>query len=103
MLFRSVDASRTLKDLDSLTVDTQHQLDGRSVDLQRLLATAQHAAQQADTLMATANTLTSPRSALRGDLEASARDLAASASSLRGFTQAIERDPSTLLRGRGTP
>jgi paraquat-inducible protein B len=97
------DTSKTLKDLDALTVDARHQLDGRGMDLQRLLVTAQHVAKQADTLMETANTLTSPRSALRGDLEASARDLAASASSLRGFTQAIERDPSTLLRGRGTP
>jgi paraquat-inducible protein B len=97
------DASKTLKDLDSLTTDAQRQVDGRSQDLQKLLATANHVAQQADTLLTTANGLTSPRSALRGDLEASARDLAASASSLRGFTQSIERDPSTLLRGRGTP
>jgi paraquat-inducible protein B len=97
------DASQTLKDADVLTVDARHQLDGRSADIQRLLATAQQVAQQADTLLVTVNALTSVRSPLRGDLEASVRDLAASASSLRGLTQAIERDPSTLLRGRGTP
>lgn len=97
------DASKTLKDVDSLTTDTQRQVDGRSADIQKLLVTAERVAQQADTLMTTVNALTAARSPLRGDLEASVRDLAASASSLRGFSQAIERDPSTLLRGRGTP
>lgn len=93
--------SRTLTELDRLAVDAREQLDGRSGDLARLLGSADRATRRAETLLASLDAMTAPRSPARGDLEAAIRDLAASAASLRGFSRSIERDPSALLRGRG--
>ncbi|HVY16190.1 MAG TPA: MlaD family protein [Rhodopila sp.] len=93
-------ATQTLEAITGLANAAQKQLDGRGADLQQVLKSAQRAADQANALLVNVNQLTSQRSDLRGNLNAAVRDLAASASSLRGFTQTIERDPSTLLRGR---
>jgi paraquat-inducible protein B len=93
--------TRTLQDFDRLAVDARQQLKGRSGDLAKLLASADRATRRADSLLGSLDALAGPRSPARGDLEAAIRDLAASAASMRGFSQAIERDPSTLLRGRG--
>jgi paraquat-inducible protein B len=93
-------ASRTLQELDGLVADARQQLDGRGTELSRMLSSADRVARQAEVLLASVGSLTAPRSQFRGDLEATVRDLAASAGSLRGFTRAIERDPSAVLRGR---
>ncbi len=97
------DISITLQGLNALIADARGQLDARSGDLERTLASAERASRQAETLLASVNGLVEPRSRVRGDLEATLRDLAASASSLRGFARAVERDPSAILTGRGTP
>lgn len=94
------DASRSLQEIDGLMTDARQQLGARGEELARVLGAADRAARQADTLVTSLNSLTTPRSAFRGDLEAAIRDLAATASSLRGFARAVERDPSAILRGR---
>jgi paraquat-inducible protein B len=94
------DASHTLRELDALAADTRRQLGDRGGEIARLLGSADRAARQAETLLASLNGMTAPRSQFRNELEATVRDLAASASSLRGFAGAIERDPSAVLRGR---
>ncbi|MBX6376453.1 MAG: MCE family protein [Acetobacteraceae bacterium] len=94
------DVSRTLQELDGLLTVARRQLDDRGTDLARVLGSADRAARHAESLIASLESLTAPRSQFRSDLEAAARDLAASAGSLRGFARAIERDPSAVLRGR---
>lgn len=94
------DASRSLQEIEGLMTDARQQLGARGEELARVLGAVDRAARQADTLVTSLNTLTTPRSAFRGDLEAAIRDLAATASSLRGFARAVERDPSAILRGR---
>lgn len=94
------DASRMLEELGGLTADARRQLGARGEELSRVLGVADRMGRQAETLMASLNSLAAPRSAFRGDLEAALRDLAATASSLRSVARAVERDPSTILRGR---
>jgi paraquat-inducible protein B len=58
--------------------------------------------QAATAMLHSANTLVAEGSESRDDLEATLRDLAASASTLRDLSRALERDPSLVLRGRGS-
>jgi paraquat-inducible protein B len=96
------DLSHTLTELDKLTEEARGQLGDRGAELSRVLQSADQTARQAQALLTSVDSMTSPRSRLRGDLEATVRDLAASASSLRGFSREIERDPSLVLRGRSS-
>jgi paraquat-inducible protein B len=91
-------ASHSLQELNGLVASAQQQLGDRGTDLTRMLGSVDRLARRAETLVASLDGLTAPRTQFRGDLEAAARDLATSASSLRGFARTIERDPSTLLR-----
>jgi len=97
------DISTTLRGLDALIADARVQLDSRSSELGRTLASVERASRQTETLLTSLNGLVEPRSQARGDLEAALRDLAASANSLRGFARAVERDPSAVLTGRASP
>lgn len=92
----------TLTDVDALVVDARRQLGARGTELSQTLKAANRAVQQMSLVLASLNDLTGPRSDLRGNLEAAARDLSATTSSLRGFAATIERNPNTLLLGRGT-
>ena len=84
-----------MADIDRLTIESRSQIAINGRNLDRLLRAAERTANQADTLVASLNDMTSPR----GDLQTSLRDLAASASSLRSLTQDLERNPvGTLLR-----
>ncbi len=94
------EASQTLAVINGLVTSAQKQVDGRGADLEQILKSAERVTQQTDLVIADLNRMVAERSSLRGNLDAAARDLAASASSMRGFTRAIERDPSLLLRGR---
>jgi paraquat-inducible protein B len=96
------DLSHTLAELNGLVEDARGQVGARGAELSRVLQSADRAASQAQELLASVDSMTSPRSRLRGDLEATLRDLAASASSLRGFSREIERNPSLVLRGRSS-
>jgi paraquat-inducible protein B len=94
------EASQALVALNGVATSAQKQVDGRGADLEQLLKSAERVTQQTDLVIADLNRMIAERSALRGNLDSAARDLAASANSMRGFTRAIERDPSLLLRGR---
>lgn len=94
------DASATMREVAALAADTRRQVDARGDELARTLATVDRAVRQAETLLASLNTMAAPRAPFRSDLEATVRDLAASAASLRGFARSVERDPSALLTGR---
>lgn len=96
----STDTTRTLGHIDQLTIDGRQQVVLAGRDLQRVLGSAQRAAQSAESLMASLNSIAAPRSEMRGDLQASLRDLAASASSLRRFTRDLERSPISALKGQ---
>jgi paraquat-inducible protein B len=92
-------SARTLENIDKLAVEGRGQMATNGRDLDQLLRTAQATAAQAETLVATLNDMTAPRSPIRDDLQSSVRDLAASAGSLRAFTHDLERDPAgTLFR-----
>jgi paraquat-inducible protein B len=80
------------------TAESQVLTSGKNID--RMTATAERAASDADKVVANLNNLTAPRSPLRDNLEATVRDLAASAGSLRNFSRDIERNPSVILLGR---
>ena len=90
-----MDSSRALGDIDLLANESRQQVAANGRDLGLFLRAAERATDQADTLIASLNDVSSPR----GDLQASLRDLAASAGSLRSLTHDLERDPvGTLLR-----
>jgi len=95
-----VDVARTLAQIDQLAAEGRGQLATNGKDLEQLIQTAQRAVAQAETLAATLNEMTAPRSPMRGDLEAALRDLAASADSLRTLTRNLERNPAGTLWGR---
>jgi paraquat-inducible protein B len=96
------DVASTLGEVRALAGDGRHELAARSEDAGRTLRIADKTLQDIDALVASANSLVALRSQTRGDLEAVLRDLSGSTSALRDFAQTIERDPSVLLRGRGT-
>lgn len=92
----------TLEDVQGLTTDGRQQLAARGLELSRTLAAAERALQAARDLAGSANSLVARGSRTRDDLEVTLHDLAASASSLRDLLQSVDRDPSVVLRGRGT-
>jgi paraquat-inducible protein B len=94
------DATATLEVAQALLRDARRQLEARGGELSRALLSADQTLHSANTLVGSANGLVAPRSQSRSDLEATLRDVAASASALRDFSQTIERNPSTILRGR---
>ena len=96
------EASTTLRNLDSLLIDANRQVNSRGDELGHTLTTANRAVREGETLLESLNSLAEPHSQFREDLEATLRDLAASAASLRGFAETIERDPNALLVGRAS-
>jgi paraquat-inducible protein B len=96
-------SARTLDNIDKLAIEGRGQIATNGRDLDQLLKAAQATAAQAETLVATLNEMTAPRSPMRDDLQASVRDLAASAGSLRAFTHDLERDPTATLLRKAAP
>lgn len=92
--------SHSLSEVDALLTQSQRQVGDRGAELSRLLQSADQTVRQASALIVTLNGFAAQRSEFRGNLEATARDLAATVSSLRDFARAVDRDPSSLLRGR---
>ncbi|MCX8666767.1 MCE family protein [Acetobacteraceae bacterium B3987] len=83
----------TLEKMDKLLDTGTNQLEMRSQDIHKTLASA------TATLEALQDIL-SARSVDRANLDAALRDIAATASSLRGFASDVERNPQLLLMGR---
>ena len=96
-------STRTLAGIDRLATASRVQVTKDGEELDQLLQTAQRATAQTEALAASLNDMTSPRSAMRGDLEAALRDLAASSSSLRTFSHELERNPAATLLKRSSP
>jgi paraquat-inducible protein B len=96
------EASTALHDADLLLVDAHRQVDNRGGELSRALISADRAVNQAEIFLRSLNSLAEPRAQFRGNLEAAVRDLAATASSLRSFAETVERNPNSLLLGRGS-
>lgn len=98
-LDRSAAAAQvTLHDIDALAITGRQQLAGQGDALRLLLNESKHTVQDADGMVLSFQSLVAIDGPMRSDLQASLHDLAASASALRGFTHAIERNPSLLLR-----
>jgi paraquat-inducible protein B len=91
--------ARTLGQINQLAAESRSQLSTNGRDLDQLIQTAGRTAAQAETLVATLNEMTAPRSPQRGELDAALRDLAASADSLRTLTRRLERNPGGTLFG----
>lgn len=83
----------TLGKMDGLLQTSTAQMAGRGADLHATLVSA---TKTLDTLQ----TILSPRSVDRANLDAALRDIAASAASLRGFAGDVEHNPQLLLMGR---
>ncbi|AQT05114.1 MCE family protein [Acetobacter persici] len=83
----------TLLKMDKLLQTSTDQLTNRGADMHATLASA---TKTLDTLQ----TILSPRSIDRANLDAALRDIAAAAASLRGFSSDVERNPQLLLMGR---
>jgi paraquat-inducible protein B len=96
------EASTALHDADLLLVDAHRQVDNRGSELSRALISADRAINQAEVFLKSLNSLTDARAQFRSNLEAAVRDLAATASSLRSFADTVERNPNSLLLGRGS-
>jgi paraquat-inducible protein B len=96
-------STRTLAGIDRLATASRVQVKKDGEELDQLLQTAQRATAQTEALAASLNDMTSPRSAMRGDLEAALRDLAASSSTLRTFSHELERNPAATLLKRSSP
>jgi ABC-type transporter Mla subunit MlaD len=94
------DASAMLAQGTSLARDGREQLAARGAELSQTMHAAEQAFHSANALFVTAGSMVAPRSRERDDFDAALRDLASSISYLRGFSQALDRDPSILLRGR---
>ncbi|EHH69656.1 MlaD family protein [Gluconobacter morbifer] len=92
--------AHALAAIDHLAVTGSNQLDARGRELHALLQNSNESIQQAGRALNNIQTMTSPRSADRANLEASLRDLAAAASAMRGFANDVERNPQLLLTGR---
>jgi paraquat-inducible protein B len=58
---------------------------------------------RAETLMASANTVIEPGSALQFELVTALREVSGAARSLRSLANALERNPNSLLFGRQAP
>jgi paraquat-inducible protein B len=100
-LLRSSEAAQaTLQRIDRLADLGEKQIGDNGAALARLLASADLTLRDADKVLASVQDMVAANGALRGDLGDSLRDLSASAGALRGFTHEIERDPSSLFRGR---
>ena len=95
-------ASRTLDSVDRLSHATEDQVATTGKSLDQVVEKLDQVVARADTVMGNLNTLTAPRSDTRDNLRSAVRDLAASASSLRRFSAEIERNPSSLLLGKGS-
>lgn len=96
------EASTALHDADLLLVAAHRQVDNRGSELSRALISADRAVNQAEIFLKSLNSLTDSRAQFRGNLEAAVRDLSATASSLRSFADTVERNPNSLLLGRGS-
>ncbi|HXN10478.1 MAG TPA: MlaD family protein [Steroidobacteraceae bacterium] len=89
----------TAERIASLSAESQRQVTINGDELSEFLKTAQQASAHVDALAVSLDELTSPRGAVRTDLDGTLRDLAASSSSLRLFTHDLERNPlGTLMR-----
>lgn len=97
------EASLTLDSIDHLSHSTEDQVATTGKNLDQVVTKLDQVMARADAVMGNLNSLTAPNSDTRDSLEAAVRDLAASASSLRRFSSEIERKPSSLLLGRGSP
>jgi paraquat-inducible protein B len=96
------EASTALHNADLLLVAAHRQVDNRGNELSRALISADRAVNQAEIFLKSLNTLTDARAQFRSNLEAAVRDLSATTSSLRGFADTVERNPNSLLLGRGS-
>ncbi|HME24808.1 MAG TPA: MlaD family protein [Acetobacteraceae bacterium] len=97
------DASGMLQQGTDLARDGREQLALRGAELARALQSADRALHSANSLFVSADSVVALRSRERDDLDAALRDLAGAISALRSFAQALDRNPSILLRGRGGP
>jgi phospholipid/cholesterol/gamma-HCH transport system substrate-binding protein len=95
------EASTALHDADLLLVAAHRQVDNRGSELSRALISADRAVNQAEIFLKSLNSVTDSRAQFRSNLEAAVRDLSAAASSLRSFADTVERNPNSLLLGRG--
>jgi paraquat-inducible protein B len=93
------DAARTLVNVDQLSLAGRQQLKTSGTQLDLVLDRAATALAHAETITASLDAATTPRSPERADLQATLRDLAASASSLRSFTRDLQRNPAGTLIG----
>ncbi|MFT8720235.1 MlaD family protein [Acetobacter sp.] len=92
--------SITLTDIDRLMRTSNSEMENRGAELHATLASATKATDQARKALESVQSILSPRSADRDNLDSALRDIAAAASSLRGFASDVERNPQLLLMGR---
>ncbi|MCH4024543.1 MAG: MlaD family protein [Acetobacter sp.] len=90
----------TLSHIDTLMTTGNDEIKQRGSQLQLLLASAVKTSDEAYKSLHDAQSILSPRSNDRANLDATLRDIAAAAGALRGFATDVERNPQLLLTGR---
>lgn len=90
----------TLSHIDTLMMTGNDEIKQRGSQLQLLLASAVKTSDEAYKSLHDAQSILSPRSNDRANLDATLRDIAAAAGALRGFATDVERNPQLLLTGR---
>ncbi|AQS84743.1 MAG: MlaD family protein [Acetobacter aceti] len=90
----------TLLDIDRVMQTGNAQLQSRGADLHATLTSATKTADEARKTLENVESIISPRSANRDNLDSALRDIATAAAALRGFASDVERNPQLLLMGR---
>lgn len=90
----------TLQSVDRLASAGTEQLSARGQELHLLLQNSRSTMETANKTLANLQSITSPRSIDRANLDSALRDIASAAAALRGFANDVERNPQLLLTGR---
>jgi paraquat-inducible protein B len=94
-------STTTLKSIQRLSDTSRDVVLHIQPDLTLTLQSTREAAQTAQAAMAQVAELSAPGAPLRADLETAMRDISHAARSMRAFSDELEREPSTLIFGKG--
>jgi paraquat-inducible protein B len=96
-------ARKALQDIETAADKTAWEVSRIGHDMHVTLDSFGKAADRADKLFLDAGRLMSPNSATVRDVQSVVKELAEAARAIRSLAKTLERNPESLLRGRGRP
>lgn len=94
------DVHNTLGEFSKTAASTNVQIGRMSSDMHETLAAADQSFREAQVALVSMNSLISPTSQQRVDLDQILRNLAYASQSLRSFSEQLERNPNAILTGK---